>query len=357
MKMAQAFSRAISKGHHSVKLFANKSKPRQSQDKICEYYDVEENFELIDVRRYPVPMLWNFFYAAQLVYRIAKMDRPDVLYGRHAFSLFVLSFFFSGIKIAYEAHALPMSRFHRFIEQRLMAAKSFTRLIVISKALKDDYLKTCPAIKEAQIIVAHDGADIPVTQDKAPATLAKQPLKALYCGRLTTGKGLGLLERLIPLCPDIEFHIIGGQDHELADWKQKIAAPNAIFHGHIAHKDLPPYYAAMDVMLAPLQEKNEVAKNYDIGRWTSPLKIFEYMSYAKPVIASDLPVLKEILNHGDNAYLVPPDAPHAWKETLSDIQQHPEKAQQTGQKAFDDFCSQYTWQNRAQKIIEVLVSS
>jgi glycosyltransferase involved in cell wall biosynthesis len=41
------------------------------------------------------------------------------------------------------------------------------------------------------------------------------------------------------------------------------------------------------------------------ARYTSPLKLFEYLWLGRPIVASDLPALREVLTDGQSAVLVP----------------------------------------------------
>ena len=70
----------------------------------------------------------------------------------------------------------------------------------------------------------------------------------------------------------------------------------------------------------------------------SPLKVFEYMAAGKPVLASDIPALREILRDGETALLLPPGEPEAWAAAL-------------GARARAVFLSEYTWDARAARIL------
>jgi glycosyltransferase involved in cell wall biosynthesis len=58
------------------------------------------------------------------------------------------------------------------------------------------------------------------------------------------------------------------------------------------------YQVAADVLLAPYGQELTWAG------YTSPLKIFEYLAAGRPIVASHLPVLSEVLSHGVDAWLV-----------------------------------------------------
>ena len=57
----------------------------------------------------------------------------------------------------------------------------------------------------------------------------------------------------------------------------------------------------------------------DISKWTSPMKMFEYMSYKKAIIASDLPVLQEILKDNYNALIVDSKNIELWKDAITNL--------------------------------------
>jgi glycosyltransferase involved in cell wall biosynthesis len=62
-----------------------------------------------------------------------------------------------------------------------------------------------------------------------------------------------------------------------------------------------------DVVVLPLQKWVGTLPEggQDISRWTSPLKLFEYMAHEKPIVASDLAVLREVIEPENNALIAP----------------------------------------------------
>src|SRR5690606_26549923 len=103
--------------------------------------------------------------------------------------------------------------------------------------------------------------------------------------------------------------------------------------------------------LAPYQEdvytKNEAV---NIGRWMSPLKLFEYMSVGKPIIASDLSILREVLVDEKNSLLCSSRNIDDWIKALyrlSDVNLR----EVLGKNAREDFLSKYTWETRAKNVL------
>jgi glycosyltransferase involved in cell wall biosynthesis len=248
---------------------------------------------------------------------------------------------------------------HAFFEL-LRRGAGFQKFVVISQALKDIYLEE-KDMAPSQIVVVHDAADDPGQVD-TPIPLIEESKEALqvgYVGNLYPGKGMEVIAEVAPRMPHLTFHVVGGVESDIADWKQRVDAENILFHGFVDQTDVPRYMAALDVCLLPNQRSVGTygSGNQDIGQYTSPLKMFEYMSHAKPIVASDLPVLKEVLSDGNNAILCDPQDPDEWVEALRRLEGDASLRRRLGTQARRDFEQRYTWQARARRILRLTHSS
>ncbi len=86
----------------------------------------------------------------------------------------------------------------------------------------------------------------------------------------------------------------------------------------------------------------------------SPLKMFEYMAAGKPIISSDLPVLREVLEDGRNAILVPADDLAAWESAIHRLSGDPDLGLRLGEAARRDLHERYTWDARAGRVLDRL---
>jgi len=82
------------------------------------------------------------------------------------------------------------------------------------------------------------------------------------------------------------------------------------------------------------------------------MKLFEYLACGRVIMASDLPVLREVLNP-KNAVLLPADMADKWLEALIEIKENPDHWNLLAETA-RRLSAKYSWKSRAEKIVENL---
>jgi glycosyltransferase involved in cell wall biosynthesis len=87
--------------------------------------------------------------------------------------------------------------------------------------------------------------------------------------------------------------------------------------------------------------------------YTSPLKLFEYMAAGAPIVATELPAIREVIQHGDNGWLVAPDNPSELAAGIRHLLENRQLGSAMAAKAARDAQS-YTWEKRAARIVERL---
>lgn len=284
---------------------------------------------------------------------LKRLPPPDLLYGRHLYTMLVAALTLPKTPLVYEVHEVRGSRRMRWAERWLFRRRSFLGATAISESVIADYRHLYPDIPNLELFLARLGADVPCAKLLA-AEVGGRPgaRRCAYVGSLFPGKGMETVAALAARLPDIDFHVVGGCGADLADWRARTRAlDNLIYHGFVDNAQVPAYLAAMDVLLAPPRRVTHSVNGRECGRWQAPLKIFQYMAAGKPIIASDLPHVREVLRHEGTALLMPAEDMDAWVAAVKRLED-PLLASRLAAAARADLMQGYTWTARAQSVTE-----
>ncbi len=350
VKMCAAFVRA----GHSVHLFCRRSASgAPDREALRRTYGVSEDLALTSIAQPRGRLIGRALYAR----RVACAAQPllpqfDLVYGRDIYTLLAARRW--GLPIIYEAHMPPANGLKRLMHRRLFAHPAFTRLVVVSQRLAEYYAREFPELGTAGIVVAPNGADPPADDEARRASRAPFMPAARsvgYVGQPAPHKGIDLVLALARAMPNTEFHLVGGSPEALRRLRAE-GAPNLRLHGHIGQGELSRIYRSFAVVLAPYQSTpgGEPALTDDT-QWGSPLKIFEYMAHGCCVVASDLPVIRELVGQGEAAVLCPPDNLERWHTAVSELLDDPERRRALSAEAERRFTERYTRDRRAETVL------
>jgi glycosyltransferase involved in cell wall biosynthesis len=354
MKMCQAFALT---GNDVTLLIPGFFDERLSEvDDVYDYYGVDNCFRIIkSIYHGFAGKAVNYGIFIYTILKTVQNINPDLIYGRFPACYFAAAV---GYPTIYESH-VPIWELHRmehFFFKRLLNVHTFRKLIVISDALKRIYVNSS-YLSENEIQVVPDAAD-DVLDFKPLAKWTGRPkkLQVGYMGHLYKGRGIWVISELSKRLPDIDFHLVGGTEEDNQYWKTQATSSNIYFHGYVAPKDVYKWRNSCDVLIAPYQKKVfVVGGGVDTSRFMSPLKIFEYIASKKPVIVSDLPALREILED-HQAIFVACDDLSQWAKALQKLDTNPELRNTIAEAAYKKFKHSYTWKKRATNILYGIAS-
>lgn len=348
MKMSQAFA----KNNNEVILIAP-NKPNEEEKNIkniYQFYGVESVFSIKKLFYPNIRFVRNFIYALFSLLALFKI-KPDLVYGRNLLGCYLSSFFFT---TSFEAHSPMESKLKAWVLKRLVKQKKFKNLVVISAALKELILEQLPKDIPVNLVVAHDGADEVVDlNDTALLQGKSDQVNVGYIGHLYQGRGVELIFQCAEELQGFNFHLVGGNEQDISFWKNLCSEKkllNVFFYGFVPPAISTKYRNSFDILIAPYANAVTVFGGVgDTSKFMSPLKIFEYMSHKKAIVASDLPVLREVLSE-KNALLCNPEDANEWIEAFNKLEDESFR-EQLAANAYNDFMQEYTWLNRARLVI------
>lgn len=222
-------------------------------------------------------------------------------------------------------------------------------LILHSRYAAGAYRRT--GVAPEKLLVAHNGADPRLwdgagSRDEARAGLGLPGGRkiALYAGRVNARKGLDQLLALAALRPEILFLLVGSEGEGPIE-AAAVGRSNVRIVAWQGPAELPAWLRAADVLLVPPSR----APLERFRNCVLPLKLFSYLAAGRPILAPAAPDTAELLDHGRNAYLVPPGEPGMAADALDRIFGDAALADRLGAGARAT-ARELTWDRRAEKI-------
>ncbi|MAS81228.1 MAG: hypothetical protein CMF45_00910 [Legionellales bacterium] len=356
MKMCDAFTRL----GHSTTLHAKTSTCATASplSDLSELYGITTDFRVINHSSHN--SIRHLDYDLKVLASVLRSE-ADLIYTRSLRGALFANLFAK--KNILELHFLPSTPASTWILKKLSNSNNLQKIIVISNRLKELLLDKHPYLSTAYIEVCHDAVDIDrfsdsnryTVQGKGDLNLNSLRKTIMYVGHLYQGRGINLIEQLAEKLPEIDFIVIGGTEKDVL-YRQarltKIGISNLIYYGFIPNSKLHNYYQMADILIMPYQKQVSVSSGGNTADWMSPMKTFEYMASGKPLISSDLPALREVLNE-DIAVLVEPDNVEQWKSSIENTLTNPVFANKIARNA-RQIAEENTWESRARKILGCL---
>ncbi len=360
MKMCEAFALAGASVELVVPMRLNQIK----QDPF-KYYGVRENFKIkrlptLDLVRFGKIGFWiQSLSFACFAFVLGISVKADIIYSCDEIPLWFLSFFKKNIVL--EIHVTKKN----FISKRVF--KKVLRVIAITKGLRQFYIKEY-GIDFNKIHWSPDAVDL--DEFSAPHMTQKYlrekyglPINKKiigYVGKFKTmGKRKGV-EELIKVFPKLlksnknVFLMLVGVELSEANEIQSIFNDLCIMGNtykminHVPREEVINYLRISDLLIMNYPNIEHYA------HYMSPMKLFEYMASKKPIVASDLPSIREILND-NNSILINPDSERGLENGIIKLLNDDYLSNQISKQAFADVQC-HTWQKRAEEILDFIKS-
>jgi glycosyltransferase involved in cell wall biosynthesis len=179
----------------------------------------------------------------------------------------------------------------------------------------------------------------------------ERPLRVCYVGGLSKTRGLldmvraaGLAQGGAAQC--LQLAGCFGDDEEEAQSRAEPGWARVDYLGWLDRAGIAQIMANVRAGLVVLHPDRCFMEAY-------PIKMFEYMAAGLPVVASDFPVYREILDDGACGLLIAPADPPALARAIEWILAHPDKAEAMGEQGRQRVSTLYTWAAERQKLFDL----
>ena len=331
----------------------------------------------------PSTVLRNFVEVREMAYNLTfftcvkkYFDRspPDMIYHRYSLNNYV------GVRLA-NRYRIPLvleyngplvwvsknwgcglffSRVSEMIE--LYGLKSADLIVVVSKPLLDELVGR--GVDGRKVLVNSNGVDVSKFRPDLDGSKIRQRLELTdkvvvgFVGTFGPWHGAEVLAKavkgVVMKNPNVHFLFVG--DGSTMPQVRGIVAASKMeghvtFTGLVPQDEVPLYLAACDILASP-----HVPNPDGTPFFGSPTKLFEYMAMGKPIVASRLDQIGEVLADGDNALMVEPLDVNGLVERILLLASDEKLRTSLGKKAREDALSKHTWERNVQRVIEKLKS-
>jgi glycosyltransferase involved in cell wall biosynthesis len=348
---------ALVQGGHEVRLIAPAEAPATGWERLSGHYGVRHPFEIFWLPSRPALKRFDFVWYALSASRTFK---PDLIYTWLPQSAAVGCW--QGFPVVLEMHADVAGRLGPWWLRQFWRAGRRQRLLVTTQALRRALEKsTGMGFPDSSVQIAPNGvdldryADLPKPHEARARLHLVDGLTAGFTGHFYAGRGISLLFELARSMPTMNFLWVGGTAEAVEEWRAKLNAvrcTNVTLTGFVDNSSVPLYQAAADILLMPYGRSVSASSGQDIGEVINPMKMFEYMAAQRPIVTSDLPVIREVLDE-TRAVFCPADDALAWKRTLDELGHDGPRRERLARSSRQEV-EKYTWLARANRAVSNL---
>lgn len=244
------------------------------------------------------------------------------------------------------------------IEQRVLEQASLA--VVVSEPLRAQLLER--GIPDDRILVNPNGVDVEALEVyrtgtpaswRAEAGLREAPTIG-FIGTFGLWHGVLELPEMVEAVsrsnPEARWVLVGDGEY----WPQvRAGLVERGLEDRVAMPGALPRERALAMLAASEICVSPHVPNPDGSRFFgSPTKLFEYMGLAKPVVASDLEQIGEVLDDGETALLHEPGDSAGAATALSLLLEDPDRRERIGRAALAEAEARYTWRAHARRILD-----
>jgi glycosyltransferase involved in cell wall biosynthesis len=205
--------------------------------------------------------------------------------------------------------------------------------------------------EDGRLLVAHNGFDLgsagePLSREMARqiCDLPRDRFTVTYSGRVSVKKGLLLLLAMARALPRAQFVIVGSEGRGRVE-REAEALDNVRVVPWCRSREMLPYLYAADALVIP----PTAGPLERVGNTVLPIKTYLYLASGRPIVAAATADLREVLEDGRNAVLVPPDDLDAAVFAVRSLMESSELCARIAAEARAD-AQRHTWEQRAERI-------
>lgn len=292
---------------------------------IFRFYGIKHKFKIKKIKYFDKFPLGIKYYLFSIISIIKSLDfKPDLYITRNFFTCFLLVLLKKKVIIEIHHDLESESRIVKYLVKftKFLNSNYVKKIITITNGVKHEYVSK-GYTDQKKILLLPSGSSL---KNIFKFNLKKKKFKIGYFGSLYKSRGIDLIFKLAKIDKDNDYFLYGDLN-QISKSKIQNHSKNLIINDHIPYNKIPNVLAKMDILLIPYVSSITVSGDVgDITKYTSPLKLFDYLCVGKIIVCSEYDVLKEIIKNNKNAIFIKNyKNPYSWKNELSKLKNQKSK--------------------------------
>jgi glycosyltransferase involved in cell wall biosynthesis len=272
-----------------------------------------------------------------------------------------------GYKTLFEANGLPSIelKYHypglrdtallTKIREQELATLALSDMVVCPSAVTRAYLASLGVPRERIAVISNDVSPKDFAPTPLPALDGRLPV-ILYIGTLADWQGLEILIAALPKVlaeRPVRLRIVGrGRSRQRKSLTKRIRKLGLTDHVSlepaVPHHEVPALLAAADVCAAPL-----ALNDRNVTQGCCPIKVIECMAAGRPLVAANLPVVRELAREDVDVLLFAPSDPDDLARQLLRALDDRPLTERLAASASERARTTFTWHEAQKRLLRV----
>lgn len=241
------------------------------------------------------------------------------------------------------------------IKEREIATLHLSDAILCPSNVTRDYIASLGLDRKLVTVIPNGVSPSDFSPSPLPDREGRIPV-LLYIGTLADWQGLEVVIKALPKILEkqsVRLQIVGrGRSRQrklLAKQIRKLGLEeHVIIQPAVPHHEVPALIASADICLAPLGLNDR-----NVTQGACPIKVLEYMASSRPLIASNMPIVRELVREDVDALLFSPNDPEDLARQVLVLLNDPEMSKRLAESASERVLTKFTWHEAQKKLVKV----
>ena len=241
------------------------------------------------------------------------------------------------------------------IKEQEIATLHLSDAVICPSNVTRDYIASL-GLNRKRIAVIPNGVS---PSDFSPSPLPSREERIpvlLYIGTLADWQGLEVVINSLPMIlaqRPVQLRIVGrGRSRQrkvLMKHIRKLGVEGSVLvQPAVPHHAVPALIAESDICLAPLGLNDR-----NVTQGACPIKVLEYMASSRPLIASNMPIVRELLREDVDGLLFSPNDPEDLAHKVLMLLNDGDLSKRLADSATERALTKFTWHESQKKLLKV----